>query len=95
MESEPRFFPDLNWVKLWSATVSIDCMMARKCNFPRNVRPLMLRVGRIVPLEDRTDRLENITMAGTETNSGNIRRMPLDMPPVSPLASRMRAPVIG
>jgi hypothetical protein len=55
----------------------------------------MLRVGRIDPLEDRTDRLENITMAETETNSGNIRRMPLDMPSVSPFASRMHAPVIG
>ena len=55
----------------------------------------MPREGRIGSLEDRTDRLESITMAGTETNNEDIRQMPLDMPPDFPFVSRTRAHVIG
>jgi len=55
----------------------------------------MPREGRIDPQEDRTDRLENIITAGTETNNEDIRQMPLDMPPICPFVSRTRAPLIG
>jgi hypothetical protein len=92
MESKPPSFPDLNWAKPWSATVSIACMTARKCSFPRSVRPMRVRKGRIDFWEGRTDRLESIITAGTEMSNEGIRRTRLDMPQVHPLTSRKFAP---
>ena len=54
-------------------------MTAQKCNFPKSVHQQMQRKGLIDFPEDRMDRLGNIIIARTETNSEDMLRTRPDM----------------
>jgi hypothetical protein len=55
---------------------------------------MTLRKGRIDFPQDRTDHLESIVMAATETSHEDILRTRLDMQQVLPFISRTFAPAI-
>jgi len=73
---------------------STDCMTAQKCNFPKSVLRVMMPEGPGDFPESRTDCLESIIVAGTETSNEAIPRTGREMQEVLLSVSRMPAPAM-